>query len=348
MADATVTEDLLTAVDAPATARRGRKPAVTSPAEAAPVDAAPVEAAPVEAAPVEAAPVEAVAELIEAVAAPVAEAIEAVVPAETAPVEAEPLVAKSAPVAKAPRAAKIAKVAKAPRAAKVPPVAKVAKVKPAPLAKVAKVAPAVKVKPAKAKPAAVKAFKAPLVAAPRIPAPVAAPAVPLPVVSKTARTVSIPTVSTIAQMKDTIMAKTTEIPAMIKTAFTDLTGKAKGAYEKGTAAVGDATEFAKGNVEAAVESGKILAAGLKDMGTEVVAEGKSAFETATADVKSLAAVKTPTEFFQLQTSLMKRNFEAAVAYSAKSTEAMTKLANDAFAPLSGRVTLAVEKVSKAA
>jgi hypothetical protein len=41
---------------------------------------------------------------------------------------------------------------------------------------------------------------------------------------------------------------------------------------------GDYAAFAKGNVEAVVESGKILAEGLQDMGTNLVAEGRSAFE----------------------------------------------------------------------
>jgi len=68
----------------------------------------------------------------------------------------------------------------------------------------------------------------------------------------------------------------------------------------------------------------------------------------TADAKALAAVKSPTEFFELQTSLLKRNFETAFALTSKNTEAAVKLAGDAFAPISNRVALAVEKVKKAA
>lgn len=130
--------------------------------------------------------------------------------------------------------------------------------------------------------------------------------------------------------------------------WTDIQDKAKTAFEKSTAAVSDANEFAKGNVEAVVASGKILSSGLQDIGTTLVAETRSAFDAMTADAKELAAAKSPTEFFQLQSALVRKQFDGAVAQASKSTEAWLKLANDTFAPLSNRVTLAVEKVSKAA
>ena len=60
------------------------------------------------------------------------------------------------------------------------------------------------------------------------------------------------------------------------------------------------------------------------------------------------APNAPAELFQLQGKLARRNFDAMVAYSSKSTEAVTKLANEAFAPISGRISLAASKISKAA
>ena len=59
-------------------------------------------------------------------------------------------------------------------------------------------------------------------------------------------------------------------------------------------------------------------------------------------------VKTPADFFKLQGEMMRRNFDAAVATTSKHSEAMVKLAGDAFAPISTRVSLAVEKVKQAA
>lgn len=124
--------------------------------------------------------------------------------------------------------------------------------------------------------------------------------------------------------------------------------KAKEAFEKATGMFGDASEFAKGNVEAMIESGKIFSEGVQEMGTTMAAEGKSAFETMSADMKELAAVKSPTDFFKLQSEMMRKNFDSAVAYGSKNSEAMLKLMSDSMAPLSGRVSMAVEKVRQAA
>ncbi len=62
----------------------------------------------------------------------------------------------------------------------------------------------------------------------------------------------------------------------------------------------------------------------------------------------LAAAKSPTDLIQLQSEMFRKSFDSAVAYGSKNTEAMLKIASDAFAPLSSRVTLAVEKVRSAA
>ncbi|MEO7383580.1 MAG: phasin family protein [Novosphingobium sp.] len=234
-------------------------------------------------------------------------------PAKPAPV-AE-VIAESAPVVTPAPVAKAKPIAKAKAAAKAAPVAK----------------PAAKKAPIKAKPVKSKVIKA-------------KPAAAKPAAKK-------PTLS-ISKSKESIMAtaktKTADFTAKAKEAFADVQTKAKVAYTKGTAAVSEAGEFTKGNLEAVVASGKIVADGLKGMGTDYVAEGKKAYETMTADAKELASVKSPTDFFQLQAKLLRRNFDSVVALTSKNTEAAVKLASDAFAPISGRVSLAVEKVKKAA
>lgn len=156
----------------------------------------------------------------------------------------------------------------------------------------------------------------------------------------------------ISQIKDSIMAKTQNVAedftAKAKEAFTEAQDRAKVAYEKGTALFAEAGEFSKGNVEALVESGKVLAAGLQTLGKDYVAEAKTALETVQADVKELAAVKSPADFFKLQGEILRRNFDAAVASGSKHSEMMVKLANDSFAPISTRVAKAIEKVKQAA
>jgi len=97
-----------------------------------------------------------------------------------------------------------------------------------------------------------------------------------------------------------------------------------------------------------VEAGKIYAAGMQDIGKTYADEAKSAFETLTADMKEIAAIKSPTELFQLQGKLMRRNFDSLAAFGSKSSETMVKLANDTMAPLASRVSLAADKVAKVA
>jgi len=150
----------------------------------------------------------------------------------------------------------------------------------------------------------------------------------------------------------TIMAKTQQaaedFTAKVKDAVADLQDRAKTAFEKSNAVFADAGEFTKGNVEALVESGKVLAAGLQDLGKVYVEDAKTGFETMTADVKELAAVTSPADFFKLQGEILRRNFDTAMATGSKRSEALVKLANDAFAPVQTRVSLAIEKVKQAA
>ena len=166
------------------------------------------------------------------------------------------------------------------------------------------------------------------------------------------KAISVIKLPTISKIKDKFMAttktQTEDFAARIKDSVADAQERAKVAYEKSTVMFGDVTEFSKGNVEALVESTKILAAGLQDMGKTYVAESKTALEALTADVKELAAVKSPTDFFKLQGEILRRSFDAAVATGSKNSETLVKLAGDAFAPLSTRVSLAIEKVKQAA
>jgi len=152
------------------------------------------------------------------------------------------------------------------------------------------------------------------------------------------------------QLKDKIMAtaKNTDFAKTAKEAAADVQARVKNAYAKTGEYATEATEFTKGNVEALVESGKIFFAGAQELARADIETGKTALETVTADVKKLVAVKTPTEFMQLQGELARRNFDAAVSFGSKRSEALVKLYNDAFAPISSRVSLAAEKVRKAA
>lgn len=201
--------------------------------------------------------------------------------------------------------------------------------------------------------AAPVAKKAPVKAAPKKPAakPVAAPK-KAPVKKAAAPKAAKPAAKPALSFKDKIMTKTKitteDFTAKVQETVAEAQERAKAAFEKSQALFGDAGEFTKGNVEALVESGKVLAAGMQDLGKDYVAEAKTAFETVQADIKDLAAVKTPADFFKLQGEILRRNFDAAVASGSKHSEKVVKVAGEAFAPIQNRVSLAIEKVKQAA
>ena len=158
------------------------------------------------------------------------------------------------------------------------------------------------------------------------------------------------TTNPVSKLKDTIMAtaEKTDLTAQAKELAADVQTRVKGAYGKATELASEAGEFNKANVDAVVESGKIFFAGAQDMVKSDVETGKAVIEVVTADAKKVAAIKSPTELFELQGEIARRNFDAAVSFGSKRTEAIVKLYNDAFAPISNRVSVAAEKVSKAA
>ena len=221
----------------------------------------------------------------------------------------------------------------------------------------AAIAKAVKRKPAKTKPAAGKARKKPA-AKQAVAKKAASPSKPLPA-KKAKPAAKKPAAKpatqppTISQLKETIMATaetatTVDYTTKAKEMAADMQTRAKAAYDKGTEMTKEAVEFQKGNLEALVESGKILVSGMQDLGRTYADEAKSAAETVQGDVKKVAEIKSPTELFQLQGDIARRNFDAMVSATSKNTEAMLKLVNDAFAPVSNRMSLAAEKVGKAA
>ena len=132
-------------------------------------------------------------------------------------------------------------------------------------------------------------------------------------------------------------------------AFTaDLSEKAKTAMEKSTKLFEEMTDFTKGNVEAIVASGRVAAKGAEGFMQEAAEYGRRSFETAQNQARTLASVKSPTELFQLQSEFAKTAFDAAIAEAAKASENYVKFMSEVMAPISGRVTLAADKLKTAA
>jgi phasin family protein len=229
----------------------------------------------------------------------------------------------------------------------------------APAAKPSKPVAAPK-KPVAAKPAA--AAPKPIAAAPAPVAPVpvvAAPQPVPPVAPAAAAPAPITTPQPVVAVAATVLQKEAEVMETVQSAtentqaraqamFADVNDRTKSAMEKSAKMVEEMTDFSKGNIEALVESSKIAAKGIETLGQEAAEYGRKQVESATAALKTLASVKSPTDFLKLHSDYMRSAFDAMVAETSKNTESMLKLAGEIAQPLSNRVALAAEKIKVAA
>ncbi|CAH0353062.1 MAG: TIGR01841 family phasin [Sphingobium sp.] len=254
-------------------------------------------------------------------------------------------VAKATPVKAAP--AKAAPVTQA--APKAPVVAKVAP-KPMPVTKDAAPAPVAK-SPVEEAPVVKKPVAATVALPVAAPAAVAAPTedkTPTPELEKSFPTATAEGTNAMNDVIENTKKYTEEAKTRFQSAFSEMNEKAKTSVEKSTKAVEEMTEIAKGNVEALVESGKIAAKGIEAMGQDAAEYSRMSFEKASATMKSLAAAKSPAEFFQLQSEMLSSAFDAFAKESAKTSEAIIKLAGEVAQPLSSRVSVVTDKVKSLA
>ena len=101
----------------------------------------------------------------------------------------------------------------------------------------------------------------------------------------------------------------------------------------------------KGNLEAFAKSGQIWAAGVQDLTKQAAATAKASFEEFVATFKVLSTVTSVKDAFELQSNLARTTFGKAVAETTRITDASTE---QALAPITARVSVAVETLSKAA
>jgi len=124
--------------------------------------------------------------------------------------------------------------------------------------------------------------------------------------------------------------------------------RAKAAAERTMELATDATEFQKANAEAMIESAKIAAKGFQDLGRKNAEYARENLENVSNAIQGFASVKSPKELLELQNERARAGFDTLVSQASKNTEAMFKLAGDVFQPLSQRMSLAAEKLRKAA
>jgi phasin family protein len=106
--------------------------------------------------------------------------------------------------------------------------------------------------------------------------------------------------------------------------------------------------FGQGNIEAVMKSSQIWMTGLQDMSKAFAATAQAQMEETVSTMKTLAGLRSIKDAIDLQTSFARTSFEKALSETGKITEHSLKLAEQTLAPITARVTFAVEKFGKAA
>ncbi len=130
--------------------------------------------------------------------------------------------------------------------------------------------------------------------------------------------------------------------------FEKTQAEVKANMEKAMRTAEEFMSFGQGNVEAVMRCGRIWAEGMQDLSKSFAATAQAQLDQTMNTFKALAGVKSLKEAMDLQSSLARSSVETAVNETSRFTDASMKLAEQAMAPITQRVTLAVEKFGRAA
>ena len=136
--------------------------------------------------------------------------------------------------------------------------------------------------------------------------------------------------------------------AAVTNEITKLKTEAKHTMENAIKSTEEIVSFGQGNVEAIMKSNQIWATGMQDLGKHFAATAQAQLDEAMATVKALSSVKSLKEAMDMQSTLAKTTMEKMLAETGKLTDASMKLAEQAMAPITARVTLATEKFGRTA
>jgi phasin family protein len=145
---------------------------------------------------------------------------------------------------------------------------------------------------------------------------------------------------TIAALKDGM--------AQAAAGFEKTQARVRESLDKAMRATEELVQFNQGNFEAFVQSGQIWAAGVQDLSRQIAASAQASFEETVSTFRALASVKSLNEAIDLQSGLARNSAGKAVSESSRIADAWVKLLEQALAPLTARMALAVEKFARPA
>jgi phasin family protein len=110
----------------------------------------------------------------------------------------------------------------------------------------------------------------------------------------------------------------------------------------------DFVAFGQANLEAFVKSGQIWSAGVQELTKQIATSAKASFDESVSTFKAMSTARSVKEAIDLQSSFAKAALEKAMTESNKLTDASIKLTEQTLAPITARVTVAVESFGKTA
>jgi len=106
--------------------------------------------------------------------------------------------------------------------------------------------------------------------------------------------------------------------------------------------------FNKDNIDAVNTANQALAKGFESLSQVSLAYSSRTMDDAVAATKQIGACKTPSEMTNLQSKLVKDNWEAMIAQSKKMTELTNAVMKNALDPLNARYKVVVDGMVRAA
>jgi phasin family protein len=124
--------------------------------------------------------------------------------------------------------------------------------------------------------------------------------------------------------------------------------KMKEGVEKAMKTAEELVAFSQGNLDALMRSSQIWTTGVQDLSKHMAAAAQASLDESMSVFKAFTGVKSLKDAFELQSSFARTALEKSLTQSGKLTDASFKLTEQALAPITARVSVAVEKFTKAA
>jgi hypothetical protein len=137
-------------------------------------------------------------------------------------------------------------------------------------------------------------------------------------------------------------AGTSQLRTVMERSMEQATKAAEGSMK----AAQEFAEFSRGNAETFAQVAQTWMTGTQDISRQAFAFAQSLTDHALEGARALSGVKSLKEAAEIQTTYARGTLDRVMSETAKLHEASFRLAEQVAAPVTQRVTLAVERVSK--